>query len=110
MRSLLVPCLALGLSACQFGATGEPVEGSWASDDGVFVARFEEGAFTSRLTSTGETVVADGRYARGADGLRLSWTSIALNEARSADCRFVAVHTLSCTPSVGQTFTMTRIT
>lgn len=111
MKTLL-PCLAVGLmlAGCQgVGMGGDNLEGSWASDDGVFVATFRNGAFSSRLTSTGETVVADGRYTRGANGLTLAWTSIAANERRSADCRFVTTRQLSCAPSVGQAFTMTRV-
>jgi hypothetical protein len=108
----LLQCLAIGLvlAGCQsLGTGGDSVDGNWASDDGVFVATFRGGAFSSRLTSTGETVVADGRYTRGGDGLTLAWTSIAANERRSAACRFVTTRQLACTPSVGQTFTMSRV-
>ncbi|MEO1088475.1 MAG: hypothetical protein AAFY88_29940, partial [Acidobacteriota bacterium] len=81
---------------------------NWASDDGVFVATFRNGSFTSRLVSTGDTVVADGRYTSTAGGLNLAWTSIAANERRTAQCTLVAQSQLSCVPNVGQRFTMSR--
>ncbi|MCF3936306.1 hypothetical protein L1787_23205 [Acuticoccus sp. M5D2P5] len=110
MRAILTSCIvALGLAGCQMGGGGQPIEGNWASDDGVFIATFQNGAFSSRLTGTGETVVADGRYGRGTGGIQLEWTSIALNERRSAECTFLAPQRLSCAPSVGQTFTMTKV-
>ena len=110
MRFVLFAALAVALIGCQsarFGGGG--VDGNWASDDGVFVATFNNGAFTSRLTTTGETVVADGRYASTGNGLTLAWTSITLNERRSADCSFITTTRLNCAPSVGQPFTMTRV-
>jgi hypothetical protein len=114
LRPTLVPvlasCIALGLAACQTAKpAAEPVDGNWAADNGEFIATFNQGAFSSRLISTGETVIAGGQYTRGADGLALTWTSLAANEARSANCTFVAANKISCTPSVGQTFTMTRV-
>ncbi|WP_157961994.1 hypothetical protein [Acuticoccus kandeliae] len=109
MRAILTTCLVVvGLTGCQMSG-GQGVEGNWASDDGVFIATFQNGAFSSRLTGTGETVVADGRYGRNSGGLQLEWTSIAANERRAADCRFLTPQKLSCTPTVGQTFTMTKV-
>jgi hypothetical protein len=99
------------LAGCQgLQGGGSSVDGSWASDDASppFITTFQNGAFTTRLT-TGETVVSDGRYARAANGLTLSWTSLAANEQRSAACSFVTSRQLACTPSVGQTFTMSRV-
>ncbi|MEM8553088.1 MAG: hypothetical protein AAGF45_11975 [Pseudomonadota bacterium] len=101
--------LILVLAACQSAQLGG-IEGNWASDDGVFVAAFDNGAFTSRLTGTGETVVADGRYSRTGSGLSLAWTSITTNERRTADCTFLSSSQVRCTPSVGNPFTMTRAT
>ena len=110
MRAILtVVGLTALLAGCVSSGSGRSVDGNWSSDDGVFVATFQSGAFTSRLTGTGETVVADGRYTRTADGLTLSWTSIAANQPRSARCVFVTTAQLSCTPSVGQPFTMSRV-
>ncbi len=110
MRAIVIICgLAAMLAGCVTGSSSSPIDGNWGSDDGVFIATFQNGAFTSRLTGTGETVVADGRYARTPDGIRLSWTSIAANEARAANCTLTSSRQLSCAPSVGQPFTMTRV-
>ncbi|RAH98754.1 hypothetical protein DLJ53_24240 [Acuticoccus sediminis] len=110
MRAIVtVLGLSLLLAGCVTGGSGSSIDGNWSSDDGVFIANFNNGAFTSRLTGTGETVVADGRYARSPDGITLSWTSIAANESRAAKCVFVTTRQLSCAPSVGQPFTMTRV-
>jgi hypothetical protein len=109
VKPLLVCIIALALAACQTGRVGGGLDGNWASDDGVFVATFDNGAFISRLTGTGETVVADGRYSRSAGGIQLEWTSIAANERRSAQCEFLGSGRLRCAPSVGEPFTMTRV-
>jgi hypothetical protein len=109
VRTLVVCAVVLILAACQSARLGDPVEGRWASDDGVFVATFDSGAFTSRLTGTGETVVANGRYSREPGGLLLEWTSIAANERRAARCRFLASNQIACEPTVGDRFTMTRV-
>ncbi|UOM33804.1 hypothetical protein [Acuticoccus sp. I52.16.1] len=110
MRAMMIVCgLAVSLAGCVTGSGGSSIDGNWGSDDGVFIATFQNGAFTSRLTGTGETVVADGRYVRTGAGLRLNWTSIAANEARTAECTLITTRQLSCAPSVGQPFTMTRV-
>lgn len=109
MRILLVCAVMLAVAGCQSARFANPLEGRWASDDGVFIATFDDGAFTSRLTGTGETVVADGRYARSEGEIVLEWTSIAANERRAARCRFIASNQLACIPTVGGQFTMTRV-
>lgn len=106
----IVGLAALAIAGCQgAGIGGTAIDGNWASDDGVFVATFNNGAFSSRLTGTGETVVADGRYSRQGGGFRLRWVSIVANEQRSADCTFTSSSTVRCTPSAGQPFSMTRV-
>ncbi len=109
MRRLLATMAALAaiaVAGCQTAGGG--VDGRWASDDGVFVATFSDGSFTSRLTSTNE-VVAKGSYMSSADGLQLTWLSIVTNEQRSAVCRFVSGNQLACQPRGAQPFSMSRI-
>lgn len=108
LRSLTVGLMVAGCQGIQVG--GDNFDGSWESNDAAppFITTFQNGAFTTRLT-TGETVVSDGRYRREANGLTLEWTSMAANEQRSAICQFVATRQLACTPSVGQTFMMSRV-
>lgn len=112
MKAVAVPIVlgcAVLLAGCLSQSARSSVEGSWASNDGVFVASFDNGAFTSRLTGTGEVVVADGRYQLSRSGVQLSWTSIAANEHRAAACAFQTPSVLTCTPSVGEPFSMTRV-
>lgn len=107
---LIILLSVLVLAGCQGTRLGgDTLAGNWASSDGVFVATFANGAFSSRLTGTGEVVVADGRYSRVSDGLELTWTSIAANERRSALCQFQSAETVRCNPSAGRPFTMTRV-
>ena len=107
---VLAVLAALVVAGCQASPLGgDRLAGSWAFDDGAYVTSFRNGTFATRRTDNGETIVEDGRYARAADGIALSWTSLAANEARSATCRFVSAATLTCTPSVGVPFTMQRV-
>lgn len=103
---IAIVLLAGVLAGCQ--TAGRTVDGRWASDDGVFVATFSNGAFTSRLTDTGD-VVAEGRYMRAADGLQLTWLSIVTGEQRSAVCRFQEPGRLACQPRNAAPFSMTRV-
>lgn len=97
----------LAIAGCQTSFQ-DPLSGRWAADDGVFVATFSGGAFTSRLTTT-EEVVAEGSYRPTASGVDLSWLSIATNQQRSAVCTFIAANRLSCQPAGAQPFTMTKV-
>jgi hypothetical protein len=110
--TLGVAMLAVMLAGCQstggFGG-GPAIDGSWASDDGVFVARFSAGQFASTLTATGELATGDGRYTRSGSVVELSWISRATNERRLATCSFLTPGQLSCAPSVGTPFTLSRI-
>ncbi len=107
--SILVLCAAAALAGCQSPrGPAEIVEGSWVSDDGVFVATFADGAFSSRHRANGDVLVADGRYASTGSGLALTWTSIVTNEVRTADCTLGTENQITCRPSVGAVFSMSR--
>lgn len=98
---------ALVLAGCQTMAGGG-IEGTWASEDGVSVTTFSDGAFSTRVTSTNE-VVAEGQYQVAADGLQLTWFSVVANEQRSAVCRRAERNRLVCQPRNGDSFSMTRV-
>ena len=109
MRALIVMlCGAAALAGCQSSGPADVVEGSWVSDDGVFVASFADGAFNSRHRQNGDVLVADGRYTSTGSGLALTWTSIVTNELRTADCTLTTNNNVTCRPSVGAPFTMSR--
>ena len=54
------------LAGCQMtqtaGPAGSPLDGNWASSDGIFVATFQNNSFSSRDARTG-AVLAQGSYA-----------------------------------------------
>lgn len=104
-------CVALALGACQSSQpTAAAVDGTWASLDATpqFQTTFANGAFTTRLAGNNEPV-ANGKYTVGAEGVSLSWVSLATNEPRSGLCAFAVDRTLRCTPSAGNPFTMARV-
>ncbi|WMS42804.1 hypothetical protein RDV64_22575 [Acuticoccus sp. MNP-M23] len=106
--SIMMLCAAAALAGCQSRGPAEIVEGSWVSNDGVFVATFADGAFNSRHRQNGDVLVADGRYTSTGSGLALTWTSVVTNELRTADCTLTASDQVTCRPSVGAVFSMTR--
>lgn len=109
MRFIILAAIATALLGCQGARLGGGVEGTWTTADGVGVSTFTKGgSFTTRVVSTGETVVEDGRYSRTGDTLTLAWTSLTANERRSAECMVLSSTRMTCTPSVGPAFTLTR--
>ena len=105
--------LAFGLSACQtvsLPTARGPFAGQWASADGVFVATFADGQFTSRSVQQPDVVLAQGSVTvTGPGSLRLDWFSQSQNTALSAGCVAAARGTLDCSPSLGTPFRLTRI-
>lgn len=102
----------LGLAACQTaslpGRAG-PFEGAWASGDGVFVASFADGGFTSRAVQNPDIVLAQGRYTVvGPGAVRLDWFSQSQQANLSANCTSRGRATLVCAPSRGTPFTLSR--
>lgn len=105
---IIIAALATALAGCQSARLGGGIDGTWATQDGVLVSTFSNGAFTSRVTTTGETVVEDGRYSRSGETLSLAWTSLIANERRSAECTVLSNTQMTCTPSAGPPFTLNR--
>lgn len=102
MAAMLAGCQSTG------GFGGQPaIDGSWASDDG-FVTHFSDGRFDTR-SATGEVVTGDGRYQRAGSVVEMTWISVVTNQRRLATCSFLTPSQLSCTPSVGDPFTLSRI-
>jgi hypothetical protein len=103
---------AVALAACQTAgiqsAGGPPVEGRWASGDGLSVSTLRQGRLVTRVTNTGE-VVADGTYAVEGGQVNFSWFSIAAQQQRSAVCTFAGPNALRCSQAGGSSFDLTRI-
>ena len=112
---------ALLLAACQTGPTqvgargmggaaapaSTPMDGSWASTDGVFVASFKGGNFTSRFTRTNE-VLAQGSYSVSGDAVTMQWLSVATQQERSASCTMSGEDKVHCEQAGGGGFDLTR--
>jgi hypothetical protein len=103
---------ALILSACQtYVSQPQPqrtaMDGRWASTDGVFIAEFDRGSFTSRFTQTGE-VLAQGTYSVAGDAVSLRWISVQAQAERSATCTFSDAATVQCQQVGGGAFELRR--
>ena len=108
---------AVILAGCQYGgprlmarasaSTAAPIDGTWASGEGVSVTSFNNGRFTTRFTQTNE-VLAEGTYLMRGGQATMQWVSIAAQEQRSAVCSFTGADSLRCAPPQGEAFTLTR--
>ena len=102
---------ALFLGACQTGfyqssapmPAMTPMDGVWSSTDGVFVASFQSGNFTSRFTSTNE-ILAQGNYAVSGNIVSMQWMSVATQQRRSATCTINTPDNVSCNQDGGGRF------
>lgn len=83
------------------------MDGSWAATDGVFVASFQGGAFTSRFTKTNE-ILAQGSYRVAGDTVTMEWLSVATQEQRSASCRISGANRVRCEQGGGGGFDLQR--
>ncbi len=102
---------ALMLTACQTYQVAQPqrtaMDGRWASTDGVFVAEFDRGSFTSRFVQTGE-VLAQGTYSVSGSAVSLRWLSVQAQAQRSASCTFTTASTVQCQQDGGGAFELQR--
>ena len=108
---------ALFLGACQTGyyqssappppPMTTPMDGAWSSTDGVFVANFERGNFTSRFTATNE-ILAQGNYTVAGNMVSMQWMSVATQQRRSAQCMINTPDSVSCNQDGGGRFDLAR--
>jgi hypothetical protein len=108
---VLSACL---LAACQtYSPTTTPVavttpmDGNWASSDGVFVATFQGGRFTSRFTQTNE-ILAQGTYTVAGGNVTMQWISVQAQQQRAANCAFTDADSVQCTQTGGGSFELNR--
>ncbi len=108
--------LAFMLCGCQTGENAPvidtgmaatPLDGTWASNDGVFIATFEHGAFTSRFVKTNE-ILAQGSYTVSGNAVNLQWISVATQQQRAAACTINSSDSVSCTQEGGGSFDLNR--
>jgi hypothetical protein len=107
---------AVFLGGCQTGyyqtstpmpVATTPMDGVWASTDGVFVASFGRGSFTSRFTATNE-ILAQGTYSVAGPSVSMQWISVATQQQKAANCSFVAADTVTCNQGDGGRFELKR--
>jgi hypothetical protein len=114
LGKIAFPLLALTIAACQSTspvqkvAAASPMDGKWASADGVFVASFRDGQFTSRFTKTNE-VLAQGTYTIEGSRVDMRWLSVATKQQRSASCTILGAGNVHCNPVGGTGFDLNRI-
>ncbi len=101
------PAMPSGAMPTQAGAPPTPMDGTWASIDGVFVATFISGNFTSRFTQTNE-ILAQGTYTVAGPTVNLTWISVASQTQRSAVCTMATSDVVSCTQDDGGSFDLKR--
>ncbi|MBZ8135329.1 hypothetical protein [Afifella sp. IM 167] len=100
------------LAGCQTGGGGReiasPVEGRWASSDGVFVSTFRRGSMTTADAQTGAQLANGSYQMTGPSTVEISWYSIATNQQRAATCTLVTPSSMSCSQP-GASFTLNRV-
>ena len=116
-RFVTIALSALLLAACQTGPSqtgmqgggsgATPIDGTWASADGVFVASFQRGSFTSRFTRTNE-VLAQGTYTVTGKNISMQWVSVATQQQRSAACTISDANSVRCQQAGGGGFDLKR--
>jgi hypothetical protein len=104
--AFLVACQSMPIPGVQRPASS-PMEGRWASTDGIFVATFQGGNFTSRFTKTNE-ILAQGTYTALGNSIQMQWLSVATQQNRSANCTFTGPNSVHCNQTGGGGFDLTR--
>ena len=84
------------------------MEGSWASSDGIFVAGFSGGQFTSRARQN-NAVLAQGTYSVRGDVVQMDWVSVSTQQQRSATCSFIGPRRVLCQQPGATSFELTRV-
>jgi len=111
----IVAALALAgtafLAGCQTGGGGReiasPVEGRWASSDGVFVSTFRGGSMTTADAQTGAQLATGSYQMSGPSTVEISWYSVATKQQRAATCSLVTPSRMNCSQP-GASFTLNR--
>ena len=83
------------------------MDGRWASSDGVFIATFQGGSFTSRFIQTNE-ILAQGTYGVTGSNVSLRWLSVQAQEQRAATCTFTGTDSVHCQQEGGGSFDLLR--
>ena len=104
---ILSALLLAGCQSMQQAPRGTAMEGTWASADGLFVATFQDGSFTSVDAKT-NAVLARGRYSVQGSTVALNWTSSRRQQQFSATCTFTTRTDLHCSQLGSTEFDLRR--
>ena len=104
---LLASLVLAGCQMLQPVARGTRMDGQWASSDGIFVATFRGGSFTSVDART-SAVLAQGTYSVAGDQVLMQWLSLTSKQQRSATCTFAGAASVRCNQAGGGSFELTR--
>ena len=105
---------ALVLAGCQTAkidptAGGGGLAGNWAPENGGYRAVFDNGAFSTVASDTGN-VISQGSYvAQSESEVVLNWSSNITGQQNSATCARPSPDVLNCTDGGGKTFTLRRL-
>ena len=114
-RIALASCLT-ALAACQSyqsatpertAAPSTPMDGKWASADGVFVATFQGGSFTSVDART-NAILAQGSYSAAGTVVTMNWRSAATDQQHSATCTLSDPNNVRCNQANATGFDLKR--
>jgi hypothetical protein len=90
-------------------AGGGGLTGQWAPDGGGYTAEFQNGAFRTVATDTGNVISSGSYVAVSGNSVELSWTSNITGQANSAKCERPTANELACTDAGGKPFTLRRV-
>lgn len=112
-RAAALVALGLAAAGCETSklnptAGGGGLAGDWNPESGGYVARFDNGVFTTTALDTGN-VISQGSYiAISETEVELNWNSNVTGTQNQARCQRPDINTLACTDGGGRTFTLRR--
>jgi len=107
-------CLCvLAVSGCETTkinptAGGGGLAGDWRPDSGGYVARFENGRFSTIASDTQNVISQGGYVAVSEQQVDLNWTSNVTGTANTATCTRPDNNTLDCKDGGGKPFVLRR--
>ena len=100
----------LMLGACQTQEIAGPplLNGDWASTDGVYTAKLQNGSFQATANDTG-SVISKGSYtAISSEQVQLRWTGLVSGKSNEANCTKPDENRLDCVDMSGNRFSLVR--
>jgi hypothetical protein len=114
IRASAVVALAVAslLAGCQVAqnvpAGPPPIDGQWASGDGISVTTFQGGQLATRFVQTNE-LLAQGSYTMAGNNISMQYLSIRSQANVSATCSLTSPTTMQCSQPNGTSFSLNRV-